>query len=81
MKDGDSYKDISLLGRSKFSIMILDKDLNVLGETLFPDNTYASNLLFVRADGLYISTSFIKNPTFSDDELCFRRFDLIQAQK
>lgn len=81
LKDNDNYKDISLQGRTKFSIMILDKNLNLLGETLFPDNTYASNLLFVRADGLYISTSFVKNPTFSDDKLCFRRFDLIQIQK
>lgn len=81
LKEDDNYMEISLLGRTKFSIMILDKDLNVLGETLFPDNTYASKLLFVRADGLYISTSFIKNPAFSDDELCFRRFDLIEAQK
>lgn len=81
LKDSDNYKDIWLLGRTKFSIMILDKDLNLLGETLFPENTYASNLLFVRADGLYISTSFIKNPAFSDDNLCFRRFDLIQTQK
>lgn len=81
LEDGDNYMEISLLGRTKFSIMILDKDLNLLGETLFPENTYASNLLFVRADGLYISTSFIKNPAFSDDQLCFRRFDLIQTQK
>lgn len=79
LKDSDNYKDIWLLGRTKFSIMILDKDLNLLGETLFPENTYASNLLFVRADGLYISTSFIKNPAFSDDKLCFRRFDLIHT--
>ncbi len=79
LEDDDNYKDIWLLGRTKFSVMILDKDLNLLGETLFPDNTYATNLLFVREDGLYISTSFVKNPTFSDDELCFRRFNLIQA--
>ena len=73
--------DIWQLGRTKFSILILDKNFEILGETLFPENIYASNLFFIRKDGLYISTSFFKNPTFSDDKLCFRRFDLIQTKK
>lgn len=76
--ENDNYMDIWQLGRTKFSIIILDKDFKVLGETLFPENTYASNLFFIRKDGLYLSTSFVKNPNYNDDELCFRRFDLVQ---
>lgn len=75
-----NYGDIWQLGRSKFSIIILDKDFNILGETLFPLNTYASNHFFIRKDGLYISTSFVRNPNYNDDKLCFTRFDLISEQ-
>lgn len=74
----DNFVDIWQLGRSKFSVMILDENFNVLGETLLPENTYASNLFFIREDGLYISTSFVKNPNYDDDKLCFRRFDMIR---
>lgn len=73
-----NYMDVWQLGRSKFSIIILDKHLNILGETLFPTNIYASNHFFIREDGLYLSTSFVKNPNYDDDKLCFRRFDLVQ---
>lgn len=63
-------------GRTQFSILILDKDLKVIGETLFPENTYNSQLMFIRHDGLYISDSHPLNPEYSDDVLSFRRFDL-----
>lgn len=76
----DKYVDVWLLGRSKFSIIILDKNLEVIGETLFPENIYSSKLFFVREDGLYLSTSFIKNPNFSDDELRFERIELIKSK-
>lgn len=48
----------------------------VIGETLFPENTYNSQLMFIRHDGLYISDSHPLNPEYSDDVLSFRRFDL-----
>lgn len=70
--------DIFQYGRTKFSILILDKDLKVIGETLFPENTYNSQLMFIREDGLYISDSHPLNPEYSDDILSFRRFDLTQ---
>lgn len=77
----DKCVDIWLLGRSRFSIIVLNKDLEVIGETLFPENVYASKLFFVRKDGLYLSTSFVKNPSFSDDELTFKRIDLVKKSK
>lgn len=63
-------------GRKNFSIIILDKDFNIIGETLFPDYIYNSTLMFIREDGLYISDSHCMNPNYSDDQLSFRCFTL-----
>lgn len=63
-------------GRKNFSIIILDKNFNIIGETLFPDYTYNSTLMFVREDGLYISDSHYLNPDYSDDVLSFKCFTL-----
>lgn len=75
-----SVKGMELLqyGRKNFSIIILDKDFNIIGETLFPDYTYNSNVMFIREDGLYISNSHYMNPNFSDDILSFVRFNLVE---
>lgn len=73
-----NYMDVWQLGRCKFSIIVLDKNLNILGETMLPENTYASNLFFIRKDGLYLSTSFVKNPNYNDDKLCFKKLELIR---
>lgn len=67
-------------GRKNFSIIILDEDLNIIGETLFPDYTYNSTLMFIREDGLYISDSHYLNPNFSDDVLSFQKFELVKPQ-
>lgn len=64
-------------GRKKFSIIIMDHDFNIIGETLFPDYTYNSTLMFIREEGLYISDSHYLNPEFSDDVLSFQLFELI----
>lgn len=63
-------------GRKNFSIIILDKELNIIGETLFPDYTYNSGVLFINKEGLYISSSHSMNPTFNDDILSFHKFEL-----
>ncbi len=60
----------------QFAIMILDKDLNILGEQLMPKNTYNMNMYFVAPEGLYISTNHIKNPDFDEDYLKFELFEL-----
>ncbi len=62
--------------RKQFSIIIMDKDLNVIGETLFPENTYNPYMYFVAPEGLYISTNHIKNPDFDEDYLKFELFEL-----
>jgi len=63
-------------GRKNFSIIILDKDFRILGETLFPDNTYNPKIMLIRLEGLYISDSHYLNPRFNDDILSFRKFEL-----
>lgn len=78
LSNNENYMDIWQLGRTKFSIIILNEKMEILGETLFPENTYASNLFFIHKDGLYLSTSFVKNPNYSDDNLCFQRIDLVK---
>ncbi|MDR2968692.1 MAG: DUF4221 domain-containing protein [Tannerellaceae bacterium] len=65
-------------GRKNFSIIILDHDFNIIGETMFPDYTYNSYLMFVHEDGLYMSNSHCMNPSYSDDILSFERFDLVK---
>ncbi len=73
--EGD-YVDLLRSGRKAFSIMVLDKQLKVIGETLFPEYTYNPKLSFILEDGLYISLNHIKNPAYSDDLLRFQKIEL-----
>ncbi|WP_075559519.1 DUF4221 family protein [Parabacteroides timonensis] len=75
LKDREAM-ELLQFGRKNFTIMILDKQFRLLGETRMPDYTYNSNLLFVRPDGLYISSSHPFNENYNDDELCFQLFEL-----
>lgn len=75
--NGD-YLDLIRSGRKQFAILILDSNLNIIGEKLFPEYTYNPNLCFIIEDGLYISLNHIKNPDYSDDMLSFQRFVLTQ---
>lgn len=73
-----SYLDIYHNGRKQFSIMILDKDMNVLGETLFPEYTYNAYLFFVRKDGLYLSVSHFKRSDFNENVFRFQKIELVK---
>lgn len=72
------YTEIWQMGRTKFSIIILNDKFEVIGETLFPENVYASTQYFIRKDGLYLSTSFLKNPNFDEDTLSFQKMELVK---
>lgn len=74
----ENYPDIWQYGRKLFSILVLDNNFNIIGETLFPEYTYISTLMFIREDGLYISDSHYKNSDYDEDILSFKRFDLIK---
>lgn len=68
--------ELDMYGRKNFSIIILDKDLNKIGETKFPDYTYNSRVILILKDGLYISNSHYLNPKFDDNVLSFKKFKL-----
>ena len=60
----------------EFSIIIFDKDLNIIGETKFPGNKYLYKMSFVGRDGLYISENNLANPEFDENKLVFACFAL-----
>jgi len=72
----DNFVELWNYGRKVFSIMILDRDFQIIGETLFPEYVYNPMVMFIREDGLYISSSHFKNPNYSDDWLTFDCFQL-----
>ncbi|PKP39777.1 MAG: hypothetical protein CVT98_00550 [Bacteroidetes bacterium HGW-Bacteroidetes-15] len=61
---------------SPFSVMVLDKDFNVLAEDKFPGKTYDLTDFFVTDKGLWISNNNPENPNFSEDQLSFTLFAL-----
>ena len=64
------------LGAEEFSVIILDKDFRIIGETKFPGNKYFYKMSFVGRDGLYISENNLANPDFDEDKLVFVCFKL-----
>ena len=74
----ENFLTIFREGRKQFSIIVLDKDFKVIGETLFPAYIYNSNVAFVHKDGLYISVSHHKNPDFDENWLRFQRIELVK---
>jgi hypothetical protein len=66
----------SFFGRERFSVIILDKDLNIIGETLFPKGIFNSYVYFVHKDGLYISRDYRIGEDQSDDFLNYTCFTL-----
>lgn len=66
---GDKYS-------REFSIIVFDKDFNIIGETKFPGNKYFYKMCFVGKDGLYISENNLNNPEFDENKLVFACFKL-----
>lgn len=78
IEENESFLEITRYGKKQFSIIILDKDLNIIGETLFPEFTYVPTAHIIKKDGLYISCSHFKNPNYTDDILCFQKIKLVE---
>ncbi len=74
----DDHLEVLRSGKKQTTIMILDKELNVIGETLLPEYTYVPDVYLVREDGLYLSCSHIHNPNYSDDVLSLQKLVLTQ---
>ena len=64
-----------------FSIMILDKDLQVLGETRFKGYKYVTNNVFVAKEGLYMSVNHPDNYDNEEDFLSFVLYELADGKK
>ncbi|MCI1648965.1 MAG: DUF4221 domain-containing protein [Bacteroides sp.] len=77
-RDVSKYLDILHWGSKSFSIIILDKNFQVIGETKFSDFTYNSRMFFIREDGLYLSVTHFKRPDFNESVLRFQRIDLVK---
>jgi len=77
----DNIKPFSNNPHQSFSIIILNKDYEIIGETKFPGNTYAHHLCFVGKKGLYISENNENNPQFDENKLVFRCFTLQGQEK
>ena len=60
----------------EFSVIIFDKDFQIIGETKFPGNKYLYKMSFVGRDGLYISENNEANPEFDENKLVFACFKL-----
>lgn len=72
----DNIKPFSDTSQQAFSIVILNKQYEIIGEVKFPGNTYAYQLCFVGKKGLYISENNENNTKFDENKLVFRCFTL-----
>lgn len=81
ISSNENFIEMYAYGRKTFSIIILDKNFNIIGETLFPDFIYNPAVIFIREDGLYICNSHYKNPNFDEDRLEFTKFQLSSNKK
>lgn len=72
------YLELLRTGRKQFSIMVLDENLEIVGETLLPEYTFNPNLYLILKDGLYLGTNNTKNINYTDNELCFQKINLIK---
>ena len=76
LENGADCLELMGFGGIAFSVIILNEDFQIIGETRLPDYHYNPRLFFVREDGLYISESHFMNPDFDENKLCFRRLEL-----
>jgi hypothetical protein len=60
--------------------MILNKDFQIIEETLFPESIYNSYVFFVNSDELYISRDYQMLYGQSEDYMTFELFKLIDEK-
>ena len=78
LDDKINWMGKSVYGRKKFSVIILDKDFQIIGETLFPEAIYNPYASFVSKEGLYISRDYQINYDQSEDFMTFELFKLVE---
>ena len=78
IEEGDDMRQLIQFPKA-FSVMVLDKDLNTIGETLFDKNKeYSPFHSFVGKKGLYVSINHPENPANKEDFMSFSLFELAQ---
>lgn len=60
------------LSREDFSIQIINKDFQVVGETMFKAGKYAPKIFFVNDEGLWLSENNLEREDMNEDTLVFR---------
>ncbi|MCH8517105.1 MAG: DUF4221 domain-containing protein, partial [Cyclobacteriaceae bacterium] len=61
---------------SHYSIIILDKDLQKIGETKLPKKTHLMNNYFVNKEGLFLAVDHPDHPDFDENYLTFQKYIL-----
>lgn len=77
LEDNIRWWGKAVYGRKKFSVIILNKEFEIIGETLFPEAIYNSYVFFVHKDGLYISRDYQMISGQSEDFMVFELFNLV----
>ena len=80
LEDNVNWWGKAIYGRKKFSVIILDKDFQIIGETLFPEAIYNPYASFVSKEGLYISRDYQINYDQSEDFMTFELFKLVEKK-
>ncbi|MCH7411642.1 DUF4221 domain-containing protein [Belliella sp. DSM 111904] len=83
-KNRHSIDELQMLERSrpKTGVMVLDNDLNSLGEYVFDDfEVHSSANFFVGREGLYVSTNNLNSDDFSDDNFKYRVLKIDKNQQ
>jgi hypothetical protein len=65
------------VNKPKIGILLLDKNLDIIGEHVFPDHTVENWNYFVGRKGLYVSTN---NPNRDDFDENYLRYDIIRFE-
>ena len=76
----ENQQDIWSFGRRTCSIVILDKNFRIIGETLLPDYRYQNRSIVVLKDGLYICDNHYKREDYDENVWSFQRFDLMKKK-
>lgn len=63
----------------EFSVIVLNADFEIIGETRFPGKKYFYKMSFVGREGLYISENNLENPQFDENKLVFTCFKIKNA--
>lgn len=79
LEDNIRWWGKSVYGRKLFSVIILNKEFEIIGETLFPEAIYNSYVFFVHKDGLYISRDYQMLYGQSEDYMTFELFNLVEG--